>query len=153
MTQSSLKSHNRPSPVGRDAFAVWRSLPLRWNDTDVYGHVNNAVHHQLFDTAVNGHLVDAGVLDPARSPGVFLVVSNGCDYFSELRFPGPVEAGLRVDHLGRSSVTYAIGLFAPNQPACAALGRFVHVLVGREDRRPMAMGDRLAAALARLRLG
>lgn len=140
----------RPEPVPRAAFAQFEPLQLRWHDNDLYGHVNNARYYDLFDTAVNGYLLRQGALDLHTGEGVFLVVSSGCDYFTEMAFPTPVEAGLRVDRLGATSVTYGIGLFAGAADTCAALGRFVHVHVHKETRRPHPMPAAVRAALSGL---
>lgn len=130
---------SKPTAPKRHAFTQFETLALRWQDNDIYGHVNNAVYYQLFDTAVNGFLLRQGALDFAQSAGVFLVVANSCDYFSEFRFPDHIVAGLRIARLGRSSVTYEIGLFRNDDDDAAALGRFVHVYVGRQDRKPVAI--------------
>lgn len=119
-------------------------------DADVYGHVNNAVYYQLFDTAVNGALVEAGWLDPAKSDSVFLVVNSGCSYFTELCFPNPVEAGVVVSHLGRSAVTYGVGLFRVGDARAAAQGHFVHVNVDRGTRQPVSIAGGLRAYLESL---
>ena len=136
----------RPLPPLRSAYPVFTSLATRWDDNDIYGHLNNTVHFRLFDTAVNGWLLDRGLLDPHQGETIFLVVETGCSYFAELAYPQAVDVGLRVARLGRSSVTYDIGLFAPSTgdvPAerAAAQGRFVHVNVGRTSRTPVPIGD------------
>lgn len=132
---------NRPSPEPRSAFPHFERLELRWADNDIYGHVNNAYHYQLFDTAVNGWLLRQGILDFGRSETVWLVVSSGCDYFGEIAFPDVIHAGLRIGRLGGSSVRWEIGLFRNDAEDCAALGHFVHVNVGREDRRPKPIAE------------
>jgi len=92
-------SERRPVP-GRSDYKVFRSLATRWADNDIYGHMNNVVHYGLFDTAVNGWLIDNGLLDPAAGAQIGLVVETGCRYLAELAFPDLVTAGLRVAHLG-----------------------------------------------------
>ena len=47
----------------RDDFPVLRTISTRWEDEDVYGHVNNVTYYSYFDTAVNRYLIEAGVLD------------------------------------------------------------------------------------------
>ena len=133
----------RPEAMPRDAFARFSAVPTRWADADVYGHVNNAIHYQLFDTAVNGPLVEAGLLDPTRSDTVFLVVDSGCSYFNELRFPQVIDAGVAVSSLGSSSVTYRVGLFVEGATRAAAQGHFVHVNVDRISRAPRPIGGEL----------
>ncbi|GJE72917.1 acyl-CoA thioesterase [Methylorubrum podarium] len=137
----------------RDTRAAYpRLVPLttRWGDNDVYGHVNNVVYYAFFDTAVNGILVEAGALDIARSPVIGLVVETGCRYFAPVAFPDAITAGVRVAHLGRTSVRYEIAIFRGNEAEAAAQGHFVHVYVDRETRRPAPLPEQLCAVLAEL---
>ncbi len=127
----------RAQPLDRDRFPLFRTVATRWLDGDVYGHVNNVVYLSYFDTAVNGWLIEQGVLDPLASPEIFLVVETSCQYFRELQFPDVVHAGIRVARLGSSSVAYDIALFRNNDTCASAQGRFVHVQVDRETRRPV----------------
>lgn len=138
---------DRAEPSPRDAYRAFRPITTRWMDNDIYGHMNNVVHYSLFDTAVNGWLIESGVLDIRRGGQVGLVVETGCRYFSELAFPDPVTAGIRVARLGTSSVRYEVGLFRNEEAVAAAEGFFVHVYVDRETRRPRPLGDALRAAL------
>ena len=134
---------------GRGAYPVWRDFATRWADNDVYGHVNNVVYYAFFDTAVNGCLIAAGVLDIAASPVIGLVVETGCRYFAPIAFPDRVTAGVRVANLGRSSVRYEIGLFGEDG-SHAAEGWFVHVFVDRDTRKSVPIPDTVRAALQRL---
>jgi acyl-CoA thioester hydrolase len=137
----------RPAPPGRDTYRQFSVITTRWMDNDAYGHVNNVVYYSWFDTVVNRYLIEAGALDIERSPVIGLVVETHCNYFSPLAFPQPVEAGLRVAHLGDSSVRYEIGLFAAGQALAAACGHFVHVYVDRATRRPAPLPAPLIQAL------
>lgn len=121
---------------GRDAYKVWREIGTRWADNDAYGHVNNTVYYQWFDTAVNAWLIEAGLLNIAHGDPIGLVVETGCRYAAPLEYPSPVEVGLAVAKLGRSSVTYHLGVFAPGADTAAAEGHFTHVYVSRVGRRP-----------------
>jgi acyl-CoA thioester hydrolase len=140
----------RPQPQARSSYRVFRPIGTRWMDNDVYGHINNVVYYSFFDTAVNGHLIDAGALQIETSPVIGLVVETHCNYFAPLAFPQAVEAGLRVAQVGRSSVRYEVGLFGAGEPQCAAAGHFVHVYVDRGTRRPIALPPALLAALESL---
>ena len=141
----------KPQPDTRDRYAHLSSISTRWMDNDVYGHVNNVQYYSFFDTAVNRYLIAAGALDIHAGAVIGLVVETHCNYFAPLAFPQDVEAGLRVTQVGRSSVRYEVGLFAPGQPLAAAVGHFVHVYVDRATRRPVPLPDALVAALAPLR--
>jgi acyl-CoA thioester hydrolase len=138
---------SRRGPEPRAAYAAYRPITTRWMDNDVYGHINNVVYYSFFDTAVNGLLMDAGVLDIHHGDVIGLVVETGCNYFAPIAFPQAVDAGVRVARLGRSSVRYEIGLFADGAPACAAAGHFVHVYVDRATRRPVPLPEPLRAVL------
>ena len=141
---------SRPSAPGREAFAHFTGLDTRWMDNDVYGHVNNVQYYSYFDTAVNRWLIEQGVLDPVSSPVIGLVVETSCAYFEPLSFPDRVEAGMKVAHLGRSSVRYEIGLFRAGAETAAAAGEFTHVYVDRETRRSVEIPDATRAVLQTL---
>ncbi|APH70460.1 acyl-CoA thioesterase [Aquibium oceanicum] len=141
---------DRPAPSDRSAYRAFRTIHTRWMDNDVYGHMNNVVHYSLFDTAVNGWLIEKGVLDIRGGDQIGLVVETGCRYFSEMAFPDVVTAGLRVARLGSSSVRYEVGLFRNDEDIAAAEGFFVHVYVDAHTRRPRPLGDALRAALEEL---
>ena len=137
----------RPEPEPRSAYRVLRGITTRWMDNDVYGHVNNVVYYSWFDTAVNAHLIERGVLDIHGGDTIGLVVETQCNFFAPLAFPQQVEAGLRVARLGASSVRYEVGLFAAGEPLTAAKGHFVHVYVDRVSRRPVPVPPPLRAVL------
>jgi len=139
-----------PQELRRSHFAVQRSLPTRWSDDDTYGHVNNVVHYLMFDTAVNGWLIEASGVDIRRLPAIGLVVETSCRYFAELRFPETVTAGIALEKLGNSSVIYQLALFGEGRDEPAAVGRFVHVYVDATDRRPTPVPPEIRAALERL---
>ena len=126
----------RQTASTRADYSAFSTLTTRWADNDIYGHMNNAVHYQMFDTAVNSYLLENGALDLKLGTTVFLVVETGCQYFSELAFPDRICAGIKVHTLGRSSVTYNVGLFRGEDNIAAAQGHFVHVNVDRVTRRP-----------------
>ena len=140
----------RVSPQLRSSYPVFREISTRWMDNDVYGHVNNVVYDSWFDTAVNAYLIDSGALDIHGGSTIGLVIETQCNYFAPLAFPQVVEAGIRVAHVGSSSVRYEVGLFAKGEAQSAAAGHFVHVYVDRESRRPTALPEALRKALANL---
>ena len=143
-------SSERTAPHHRADYRHFLDIPTRWADNDAYGHVNNVVYYAWFDTVVNEYLIRAGLLDIAASEVIGLVVETQCRYFAELAFPQTVSAGLRVAHLGKSSVRYEIGIFGLGADTAAAQGHFVHVYVDRASRRPAPLPAPLRAALERI---
>jgi len=121
-------SEREPRPTRAD-YSAWRTATTRWADDDVYGHMNNATYFELIDTAVNAHLIEATGGDIRSLPAIGIVAEVSCRYFEEMGFPEPVEMGLAVERLGRSSITYRIGLFQGDGDLARAEGRFVHVYV------------------------
>ena len=140
----------RPTPEPRTAFAHFCPISTRWMDNDAYLHVNNVAYYSFFDTAVNEYLIRGGVLDIRRSTVTGLVAHSECNYFSPVAFPEAIEVGLRVGRLGRSSVTYELGVFREGSDSAAAQGRFVHVYVDRETSRPVTIPDDMRSLLERL---
>lgn len=140
----------KPQPRPRGDFRVFRTIGTRWMDNDAYGHVNNVVYYSWFDTVVNAHLIEQGVLDIHDGRVIGLVVETHCNYFSSIAFPQQVEAGLRVAHRGTSSVRYEVGLFVQGEALTAAHGHFVHVYVDKATRRPVALPEDLQTVLEAL---
>src|SRR5689334_5007910 len=118
----------------RDHFDHLSRVTTRWSDNDMYGHLNNAVYYELFDSAINAWLITAGESDAMASPELGVVAESGCRFFRELEYPRPLDVGVRVERLGRSSITYALGLFDAGSDELAALGHWVHVYIDRTTR-------------------
>lgn len=126
----------RDSPKTRSDFRHFHPITTRWADNDAYGHVNNVVYYQWFDTVVNQFLIANGTLDIHAGEAIGLVVETHCNYFASVAFPDPVTAGLRVTRLGDSSVRYEVGIFRGDDDTAAAQGHFIHVYVDRATRKP-----------------
>ena len=141
---------SKPTPATRDAYRHFQTIPTRWMDNDVYGHVNNVVYYAYFDTVVNQYLIEKGVLNFESSEIIGLVVETQCNYFEPITFPDTVHAGLRVARLGNSSVRYEIGLFRNNGSTAAAQGHFVHVYVNRATRQSAPVPADMGAVLLSL---
>lgn len=134
-------------PRLRGEFPVLRTITTRWEDEDIYGHVNNVVYYSFFDTAVNGHLLDATGVDIRNLDAVGLVAETRCEFLRALRFPGDVQAGLAIERLGSSSIVYRIGLFQGESEEPAAIGRFVHVYVDSATRAVTPIPDAISQAV------
>jgi len=139
-----------PKALARADYPHFLPIATRWMDNDVYGHVNNVVYYAYFDTVINRYLIDEGGLDIAGGADIGLCVESHCAYLRPVAFPDVLDAGLRVAHLGRTSVRYEIGFFARGSDDAAAQGWFVHVFVDRATRRPVPLPASIRAALERL---
>ena len=134
--------------MARDEFPHLLDIQTRWNDNDVYGHVNNVVYYAYFDTVINRYLIEEGGLDVDRGAVIGVCVESHCSYEHSIAFPNTLAAGLRVEKLGNSSVRYAIGIF--HEEVLCASGWFVHVFVDRATRRPTPIPSPIREALARI---
>ena len=134
----------------RDRYRFFLPIQTRWNDNDTYGHVNNAVYYEYFDTAVNRFLVGEGGLDIHAAPCIGLVVESLCRYHAAISYPDAIEAGLRVGRLGRSSVRWEVAIFRSGADEAVADGHFIHVFVDRATNRPHPIPERIRAALERI---
>jgi acyl-CoA thioester hydrolase len=136
----------------RDRYARFVTITTRWMDNDMYAHVNNVVYYSWFDTAVNQYLLETKALDLQVGEVVYLVVETGCRYFSPVSYPSVIHCGLRVAHLGTSSVRFEVGIFADDANTAAAQGHFVHVACDRASGKPVAMPDAMRRACAALQV-
>ena len=137
-------------PPARGDYKVFYSISTRWSDNDIYGHVNNVTYYSYFDTAANRYLIEQGGLDISDGGIVAYVVNSGCEYHAPLTYPEPVEAGLRVDRLGTSSVRYGLAIFREGEDEAVAHGHFVHVFVDRARDKSVPIPANLRAALEQL---
>lgn len=152
MTATADRADATPDPrtLTRAHFDHVVRATTRWSDNDMYGHLNNAVYYELFDSAINGWLIEGAGVDVMALPELGVVAESGCRYFREVEYPRPVDVGVRVERLGRSSITYALGLFDAESPELAAFGSWVHVYIDRTSRGsvpiPVAVREHLERA-------
>ena len=136
----------------REDYKVFYPITTRWSDNDIYGHVNNVIYYSYFDTAANNYLIEEGGLDIDDAAIVGFVVNSGCQYHAPITHPEPIEAGVRVDRLGNSSVQYGIAIFKQGEDVACAHGHFVHVFVERAANRSVPIPENLRQALERLQV-
>jgi acyl-CoA thioester hydrolase len=140
----------RPTRYRRDDFKTLLAMTTRWRDNDAYGHLNNTVYNEYFDTALNQVLIEAGVLDLERSEVIGLVVHSFAHYFASVSYPEKVTLGVGVTRIGRSSVNYEFALFREDDKEAAAQGGLTHVYVDRATRRPAELPAALRSLLETL---
>ena len=127
----------RQNPTNRSDYNYFSKMKTRCNDNDIYGHLNNVIYYELFDTAVNKWLIKNNLIDIKKGNNIGLIVQSGCNYFSSFEYPEDIDAGIRVTKIGNSSVRYEVGLFKSNDDLASADGFFIHVYVDRVSNKPI----------------
>lgn len=129
----------KKNPSHISEYNYFCQLSTRWNDNDIYGHMNNIIYYALFDTAVNKWLIKNKLIDIKSGQNIGLIVQSGCNYFSSFEYPENINAGIRVTKIGKSSVRYEVGLFKEKEELSSADGFFIHVYVDRKTNKPIAL--------------
>ena len=129
----------KKNPSNRSEFNCFSKISTRWNDNDIYGHMNNVIYYELFDTAVNKWLIKNDLIDIKNGKNIGLIVQSGCNYYSSFQYPEDIDAGIRVTKIGTSSVRYEVGLFHEKDNISSADGFFVHVYVDRKTNKPISL--------------
>lgn len=137
-----------PEDTRRD-FPHFLHIPTRWMDNDIYGHLNNVVYYSYFDTVINRWLISDAGLDPKKGSVVGLCVESKCRFLRTIAFPEDIDAGLRIEKLGASSVRYGVGIFRRSSEELCAIGYFVHVFVDR-DMKPATIPPAMRKVFERL---
>lgn len=133
-------SQSRPQPEPRSAYPAFEPMQLRWNDNDIYGHLYNATYFELFDCAMTQWLTRHELVDRDGRP-TNVVVENGCTFFEEVSYPDPVQIGVRLGKLGRSSVRFEMALFRDGDDLAAAQAFFSMVRVTDDTHRPIPIPE------------
>ena len=141
---------SQSQPILRSDYKLFYPITTRWMDNDIYGHVNNVTYYSYFDSAVNRYLIEEGGLNIHDAPVVGYVVNSSCNYRKGIAYPDRIEAGLRVNKLGNSSVTYGVGIFLEGENEACAFGDFIHVFVNRAENKSVAIPAPIRAALEKL---
>ena len=136
--------------IQRSDYSYFHSITTRWADNDIYGHINNVVYYSYFDTVANQYLIEFADFNPVSAPVIGVIVHSNCNYIKAIAYPDKIEAGLTVKKLGRSSVTYGIGVFRQGESAACAYGEFVHVFVNRKNNLPMSIPTKIRESLQKI---
>lgn len=136
----------------RSDYSYFKNITTRWADNDIYGHINNVVYYSYFDTVANQYLIEFADFNPISAPVIGVIVHSNCNYIKAIAYPDKIEAGLTVKKLGRSSVTYGIGVFRQGESAACAYGEFVHVFINRKDSLPISIPTKIRESLQKIRI-
>jgi acyl-CoA thioester hydrolase len=140
----------RQVPTRRE-YRRFITIPTRWTDQDALQHVNNGTYYSYFDTAIAHFLAGTGLMDDLAGEVTAVAVETLCRYHAPAYFPDVLSIGLRVGHIGTTSVRYEIGVFREGEDTACADGHFVHVHVQRQDMtRTAPIPAPIRAALAEL---
>ena len=123
------------NPHKKIDYSCFYKLNTRWRDNDVYGHINNVIYYEYFDTAVNLWLIENNLLNFKSGKNVGFIVKSGCDFISPISHPSSLEIWISASAIGTSSVTYKSAVFRNNDNFASAQGFFTHVYVNRSTQK------------------
>jgi len=124
----------------RSDYSLVVRIATRWNDYDMLGHVNNVEYYRYFEIIVLTSLARAG-LDWRQDSIIPFTVENHCCFRRPLMPVDTMDGCFRIARVSRSSATYELGLFMPNDETPSAYGYFIHVFVDRHTERPAKIPD------------
>lgn len=142
-----------PEKRSRKNYLWWNTYSTRWGDNDMYGHVNMIIYYSMFDTVVNYFLMEYANFDPVVSDYIGITPETRCRYYKPVKYPEIVDVGIVVKKLGKSSITYEIGVFKKDSEIICAIGHFVHVYVDRINQKKIVnIPKKIAAACRKISL-
>ena len=136
--------------IHRSDYSYFHPITTRWADNDLYGHINNVVYYSYFDTVANQYLIEFADFNPINASIIGVVVHSNCTYIKAIAYPNKIEAGLTIKKLGKTSVTYGIGIFKKGEKTAYAYGEFVHVFVNRKDNQPTSIPKKINEAFQKI---
>ena len=136
--------------IHRSDYSYFHLITTRWADNDIYGHINNVVYYSYFDTIANQYLIEFADFNPINASIIGVVVHSNCTYIKAIAYPNKIEAGLTIKKLGKTSVTYGIGIFKKGEKTAYAYGEFVHVFVNRKDNQPTSIPKKINEAFQKI---
>ncbi|MBF0169113.1 MAG: acyl-CoA thioesterase [Alphaproteobacteria bacterium] len=139
----------RLPPPRLEDFPYRINLPTRWSDNDMFGHLNNVQYYRFFEAVILKFLAEKANYQGFHEPEIVLAAESQCRFLKALGYPGDIVAGLGIEHLGRSSVRYGLGLFADGESQASAMGHWVHVFADRATQRPVSIPEAIRAVFTR----
>ncbi len=130
-----------------DDFPAQSHDKLRYGDTDRQGHVNNAVFATLLETGRIEVLRDA-TAQLTEDGREWVIARLTLDFLGEIRWPGQVDIGTRVQRIGRASVGMEQALFQDGR--IVARAETVIVQTDPETRRSTPLSDPVRERFAAL---
>jgi acyl-CoA thioester hydrolase len=132
----------------RATFRHWSRDKVRWGDQDGARHINNVAYAEYLENARAELIIEAVI--PHKDPGTaFAVRKVVIEYLGMGRYPGDIEVGSCVTHVGNRSFTVGQAVFMGDQ--CLATGEAVHVYHQKGESLPLT--DRLREVLEAERPG
>jgi acyl-CoA thioester hydrolase len=132
----------------RDGFRHQTPIKVRFNETDLQGHVNFGHHLFYFDVGLTEYM-DAIGYSYARmlEEGADMVyVEAHCRYRSPARWPEVLQVHTRLDHIGRRSLRFAFAIQAAGDGRLVAEGHIAASTVARATLDPLPVPEAMRRA-------
>jgi acyl-CoA thioester hydrolase len=135
----------------RSDFRLWITVPTRFRDMDVMGHVNSSVYFTYFESARTEFFAKSGV-SALRVPGKWgiPVVSQTCHYRDQVTHPDTLEVGVRCSELREKTVHLVYEIYRAGSDKLVADGSSISVWVDLEVPKSVSLPEEVRRAIRSL---
>lgn len=112
-----------PNTADRDTFSFFHALRVRWAEVDPQSIVFNGHYLTYADVAITEYFRALGIRYPqdlSRDGGDFFAIKTVLEYLAPARFDDELQIGIRAARLGRSSLSFALGIWRDDQALTSA---------------------------------
>ena len=129
------------------AIAFRHRLQVRFRDCDAQGHVNHAVFFTYFEQCRLSWWRELGG-GPGMPGAATVIVHADCDYRAPAFVHDELEVRLRLESIGRTSVSIAYEIVNVADARLLATGRSINVTVDSAARTPIPVPEATRALLS-----
>lgn len=138
------------NPLSRDAFSFFHPLRVRWAEVDPQSIVFNGHYLTYADVAITEYFRTLDIRYPgdlSRDGGDFFAIKTVLEYLAPARFDDQLQIGIRVARLGRSSLSFALGIWRDEQALTTGEVIYVHAdsATRRSSPLPTWLRDKIVA--------
>lgn len=132
-----------------DSFKFYTPLKVRFNETDLQGHVNFGQYYFYFDVGVEAYLEAIGYNYQAMLADNtdFIYAESHCTYKSSAQWPEVLHIHTRIGHIGQRSLRFEFEVMAEADQRLVATGYIAAVTVDRATFKPHPVPEGLREAV------
>lgn len=136
--------------MNRSAFRFFHPYRVRYSEIDGQGVVYNAHYLTFFDVSIHEYfraLKHERYSDAKRTGCDFHVVKASVEFRGPLHFDDAFQVGVKVARIGRSSVTFVLGVFRDGEDEASATGEVIWAYTDQATRKSVPVTEETRAIL------